>query len=115
MPTRNTDRNLLFGIIALQMDFISKEALLSAMNAWALDKSKSLGQILIDQQALTPKRLALLDSLVEEHLAEHDGDPEASLMAVGSAKHDVSVLKNLRHLQSHRLGDETQTSDGAEQ
>ena len=30
------DRNLLFGVLALQMDFITREALLSAMQAWAL-------------------------------------------------------------------------------
>ena len=28
-----TDRNLLFGILALQMDFISRDALITAMNA----------------------------------------------------------------------------------
>jgi eukaryotic-like serine/threonine-protein kinase len=41
---KTTDRNLLFGILALQMDFISRDQLIAAMNAWVLDKSKSLGQ-----------------------------------------------------------------------
>ena len=36
------DRNLLFGILALQMDFIGRDALIAAMNAWVLDKAKSL-------------------------------------------------------------------------
>ena len=40
------DRNLLYGILALQMDFISRDALIAAMNAWVLDKTKPLGQIL---------------------------------------------------------------------
>jgi hypothetical protein len=30
------DRNLLFGILALQMDFIGRDALVQAMNAWVL-------------------------------------------------------------------------------
>ena len=43
------DRNLLFGILALQMDFITRDALIAAMNAWVLDKAKSLAQILVDE------------------------------------------------------------------
>ena len=35
----STDRNLLFGILALQMDFISRDTLIEAMNAWVLDKT----------------------------------------------------------------------------
>src|SRR5450432_1785558 len=44
MPKSTTDRNLLFGILALQMDFISRDALIVAMNAWVLEKSKPLGR-----------------------------------------------------------------------
>jgi hypothetical protein len=77
------DRNLLLGILALQMDFISRDALIAAMNAWVLNKSQSLGDVLVSQQALAPKRLALLESLVEEHVSQHGYDPEKSLIAVG--------------------------------
>jgi hypothetical protein len=34
------DRNLLFGILALQMDFISLDALIAGMNAWVQENSK---------------------------------------------------------------------------
>ena len=43
------DRNLLFGILALQMDFVTRDALIAAMNAWVLDKQKPLGAILVAQ------------------------------------------------------------------
>jgi WD40 repeat protein/tRNA A-37 threonylcarbamoyl transferase component Bud32 len=75
----------LFGILALQMDFISRDSLIAAMNAWVLDKDKPLGQILVEHQALAAKRLALLESLVEEHLNEHGRDPQQSLAAVDRA------------------------------
>jgi len=52
MSAANSDRNLLFGILALQMDFISRDALIAAMNAWIHDKTKPLGDILVEQQAL---------------------------------------------------------------
>ena len=34
------DRNLLFGIVALQMGFISRDQLIAAMQAWVFDKRK---------------------------------------------------------------------------
>ena len=41
-PNPAADLNLLFGILALQMDFISRDQLVAAMHAWVLDKSKAL-------------------------------------------------------------------------
>jgi hypothetical protein len=46
------DRNLLFGILALQMDFISRDALIAARHAWVQDKKKNLGEIL-EAQTIT--------------------------------------------------------------
>jgi hypothetical protein len=80
-----SDRNLLFGILALQMDFISRDALIAAMNAWVLDKARPLGQILQDQGALAADERAVLEALVEKHLRKHGGDAERSLAAIGSA------------------------------
>ena len=71
-----SDRNLLFGILALQMDFISKEASIAAMSAWVLAKSKPLGQILVEQGALAGDRQALLEALVQEHLKTHNHDAQ---------------------------------------
>jgi hypothetical protein len=42
----SSDRNLIFGLLALQMDFLSREQLLDAMHAWMLHKAKPLGDIL---------------------------------------------------------------------
>jgi hypothetical protein len=78
----STDRNLLFGILALKLDFISKDALIAAMNAWLLDKNRSLGDILTERRQLPPDRLHLLTALVAEHLKQHGGDPKRSLAAV---------------------------------
>jgi serine/threonine-protein kinase len=82
---RDSDRNLLFGILALQMDFVSRDALVAAMNAWVLDKARPLGQVLQDQGALAADARALLDALVQKHLQMHGGDAEKSLAALSSA------------------------------
>ncbi len=95
MATANGDRNLLFGILALQMDFISRDALVRAMHAWVLDKAKSLCQILVEQGALSAARCALLEPLVQEHIQQHGDDAGKSLAAVSSVGSAGDVLKQI--------------------
>ncbi len=54
----SADENLLFGILALQLDFISRDQLVEAMNAWVLAKHKPLGDILREQDALAAEQHA---------------------------------------------------------
>jgi WD40 repeat protein/serine/threonine protein kinase len=83
-PSRpSADRNLLFGILALQMDFISRDGLIAAMHAWVLDKAKPLGLILVEQGGLEPAKRDLLERLVAAHLEMHEGDVEKSFAALG--------------------------------
>jgi hypothetical protein len=42
-PSPGADRNLLFGILALQMDFVSRDALIAAMHAWVLARTEPCG------------------------------------------------------------------------
>src|SRR5438552_1100507 len=95
MPDLPDKCNLLFGILALQMDFISREALVAAMHAWVLAKDKPLGEILVEQKALAPDRRTLLEALVQEHLKQHENAPEKSLAAVSSLG---PVREDLRRL-----------------
>jgi serine/threonine-protein kinase len=105
------DRNLLYGILALQMDFISRDALIAGMNAWALDKGKPLGQVLVEQGALAAADHALLEPLVQRHLENHGQDPHQSLAAVSSISSvredleqvaDPEVQASLAHLAGPR-------------
>jgi serine/threonine protein kinase len=82
MSTASADRNLLFGILALQLDFIDRDSLIAAMHAWVLAKHRPLGDILIEKGALADKRRALLESLVDEHLRQHGGEVARSLAAL---------------------------------
>jgi serine/threonine protein kinase/Flp pilus assembly protein TadD len=85
VPTpASADRNLLFGILALQMDFITRDALIRAMHAWVLDKARPLGEILQEQGAFTAEDRAALDGLARQHLRRHSDDPRRSLAVVAS-------------------------------
>jgi len=83
-PARQAGLNLLFGVLALQNDFIACDDLVGAFAAWVADKARPLAQLLVDRGALDAAHRALLEALVAEHLKQHGGDPEASLAAVSS-------------------------------
>ena len=82
MSAAYSDRNLLFGVLALQMDFLDRDALIAAINAWIHEKTKPLGDILVEQRTLRADERDVLDALVQKHLDRHCGDVEESLAAV---------------------------------
>ena len=91
----DTGRNLLLGLLALQNNFIDREALLTAFSVWVSDKSKSLGGILLDRGVLDGPRHALLEALVGEHLKLHGGDSQRSLAALAVGGSTRETLKKV--------------------
>src|SRR5712692_7737345 len=94
-PQHGADCNLLYGMLALQMNFVSRDALLAAMQAWVFDKARPLGRILQEQGQLTSERRQALDHMLAEHLKAHDDDPQRSLAAVavpGALREDLRAL-----------------------
>jgi serine/threonine protein kinase len=96
------DRNLLLGVLALQMDFVRGDDLLAAMHAWMLAKSKSLGQILEERGTLPGQRRTQLEALVEEHLRARgvESPPDGPPSTVTAPEPPVRY----RILQRHRVG-----------
>ncbi len=97
-----TDRNLLFGILALQMDFVTRDALIKAMHGWVLEKSKPLAQILEEHGALSAYHRAMLDPLVEAHIQQHGGEPQESLAAVSTIGSVRDELQQIADAESAR-------------
>jgi eukaryotic-like serine/threonine-protein kinase len=100
MAESNADRDLLFGILALQMGFITRDALISAMGTCANEKDKSVGQALKSQGALAEEDDQLLDSLVRRLMEKHDNNARKSLAAVTT----VSAIQDDRaKIRNHDL------------
>ena len=78
-PRVSAAESLLFGLLALQNRFIDRNGLVAAFDAWVSDKTRPLGQILLDRGTLSPARYAALELLVQEHIQQHGCDPERSL------------------------------------
>src|SRR6185369_4970445 len=90
------DRNLLFGLLALQNGLINQAQLVAAFQAWTLDKARALADHLIAQGHLHDAQRAVVEAMADLHVAKH-GDVERSLAAI-SAGHST-------HESLARLGD----------
>src|SRR5262249_54833312 len=70
----SSDRNLLFGILALQRGFVRPEQLIHSLHAWALTPERCLADFLLELQALTREQRGEIDRLVVDRLSR-DGTP----------------------------------------
>jgi serine/threonine protein kinase/tetratricopeptide (TPR) repeat protein len=75
----DTDRNLLFGVLALQADVITHAQFVEACTLWANQKSISLSDLLVERGWITAADRADVDRLVERKLRKHGGDAKAGL------------------------------------
>lgn len=99
MPS-TSDLNLLYGVLALQLDFVRRDQLIIGMQAWINRKQTPLGEILVEQGALAAENHQLLSALVEKHLQQHQNDPQQSLAAISSM---ASAQRELEQLSDSDL------------
>ena len=78
----DADRNLLFGVLALQADVIDADQFIKICTLWTTHKQSALGDLLIELGWITPIDKADVERLVERKLKRHGGDPRAGLAAV---------------------------------
>ena len=88
-PTRpsalvNTDRNLLFGVLAFQADLLDASQFAQACTAWSVCKDKALAELLVERGWLTAQDRSDVERLLERKLKKHAGAVQASLAAVVS-------------------------------
>ena len=92
----SADRNLLFGILALQLNFVTRDQLVEGMQAWVLDKTKGLGQIFVTSKAMEADQQMLLDALVAKHVEKHGRNVQNSIQQLSSLDpHATQLLKKI--------------------
>jgi serine/threonine-protein kinase len=88
----NTDRNLLFGVLAFQNEYINLSQLAAVCRAWSAEKDRPLAELLVERRWIDSHARVELDRLVDRKLARYGGDPRATLGAVA----DYSVRDAIR-------------------
>jgi serine/threonine-protein kinase len=77
----DTDRNLLFGVLALQADLLDAPRFAEACAAWAARKDVALADLLLERGWLSSADRASLDHLLQRKLERHQGDARVGLAA----------------------------------
>src|SRR5690349_7054175 len=95
MSSSDADRNLLFGVVALQNNFIDRYALVAAFDRWSADKTRSLGQVLVESGAIAEADLSLLDALVTRYVAKFGDDTQKSLASMAAIDSVRDELKSI--------------------
>jgi eukaryotic-like serine/threonine-protein kinase len=91
------DRDLLFGLLALQNGLIDQVQLVAAFQAWTRDKERPLAEHLVVRGDLDADQRAGIEAMVTLHLKKHGGDAAKSLGAIPTGR---STRENLA-----RVGD----------
>jgi serine/threonine protein kinase len=78
----DTDRNLLFGVLALQADLIAPAQFVQACTLWANHKQTPLADLLVQHGWLTPEDQADIGRLLDRKLKKHGGNARATLAEV---------------------------------
>jgi serine/threonine-protein kinase len=116
MAPVDADRNLLFGVLALQGDLIDTHQFAEACTAWSLRKDRPLADQLVERGWLQPEDRRLIERLLEQKIKKHGGDPHQSLIAaarapadtmatlaeVGSGSRDAEIRRSLADFSSAR-------------
>jgi len=77
------DRDLLFGVLAVQLRRVSPAQLVEAAAAWAADPELDLGSRLVEAGVLSSSDHELIGRLVDGAIAGYQGDAAATLDALG--------------------------------
>jgi serine/threonine-protein kinase len=104
----DTDRNLLFAVLALQAGLLGQDRFVQGCALWTTRKHVPLGDLLVQQGWLTVADRSDLDRLLDRQLRKHAGDAQASLAAAAGPEaksalaslHDADVDHSLARLSA---------------
>ncbi|MFO0950148.1 MAG: serine/threonine-protein kinase [Isosphaeraceae bacterium] len=77
------DRDLLFGLLAVQNELVDSSRLAQAFREWSHDKSRAIGDVLVEQGALDDDDRTVVEALAGRVLKRHGGSAEESLASLG--------------------------------
>ena len=77
----DTERNLLFGVVAFQNGAVDADCLAETCAAWASEPTQALADLMVDRGLMTDEQRVEVEKTVAQELESHGGDPQATLAA----------------------------------
>ena len=99
------DRDLLFGILALQNGLIDQADLIAGFQCWTKERSRPMARILVERGSLSQEDRAMVDGLVRRHVEKHG-------RRRGRARHGGRTPEPARAPRRHRAGAARLDDDG---
>jgi PAS domain S-box-containing protein len=91
----DTDRNLLFGVLALQADLIDVPQFIEACLLWTTRKNEPLANLLLERGWIEPADKAHVEYLLERKLHKHGGNAHASIANIpDNIKRSLAALED---------------------
>ncbi len=87
----SAERELLFGVLAVQLNLVRSDQAMEAAAAWAVDRNRSMAGRLVEIGAISEERRRLVEKLVDEAVDAFDGDERKTLNTFGG---DALLLKS---------------------
>lgn len=78
----SADRNLLFAVLALQADFLSREQFVEACTLWANRKETPIAELLLEKGWLSQADRAAVQAVLDRKLKRYAGDATVTFAAV---------------------------------
>jgi serine/threonine-protein kinase len=91
----DADRQLLFGLVALQNGLIDQDQLVAAFQAWTRAKGKTLAEHLGDRGNLDAEQRGVIEAMVSLHVKKHGDDVEKSLASINAGPSTRELLTGL--------------------
>ncbi len=96
---KGVDAQLLFAVLAMEMEYLDLNRFTAACRAWAADKSRPLADLLVERGWISRQAREELDGAVERKLKRFGGDPYATLGAAA----DVAARDAIRSLDDPQI------------
>jgi eukaryotic-like serine/threonine-protein kinase len=95
------DRNLMVGMLGLQLGLFSEAQLMAAMRMWSFQKTRSIEELLREAGELTEQQQAFLRDTAQQYLALHAGNATEGLSCMSLRP---SLQAGLQGLGDEELG-----------
>jgi WD40 repeat protein len=79
----NAERELLFGVLAVQLGLADAGKVMEAAAAWAAKRDRGIGARLVAEEAISQSRCDMIARMVEDAIEANDGDAKKTLADFG--------------------------------